>query len=239
MKKQVLLLHGFTGSASDMTLLSEELARKNMLVSVPPLPGHDTHVEHLETVKWEEWIQFSQRALDAFDKDAPRVIVALSMGTFIATILAANKSNQISGLVLLAPAFALQRSGRLGVILSKLGLYRLQRFFTKTNGSDIQDPQAQSENNAYDQIPLRSLVQFEEMRKVALQKLKDVTCPVFLGFGAHDHTIDNAQSVKALASLASKRVERHDYSNSAHVLTVDYDRDVLNSDVARFIESLE
>jgi len=239
MKKQVLLLHGFTGSASDMTQLSEELARRNMVVSVPPLPGHDTSVEHLETIKWEEWIQFSQKTLDEFDRNAPRVIVALSMGTFIATVLAANKSNQISGLVLLAPAFALQRPGRLGVILSKLGLYKILRFLHKTNGSDIQDPEARSENNAYKQIPLRSLVQFEELRKVALQKLKDVTCPVFLGFGAHDQTVDNVQAAKELESLSSKRVERHDYPRSGHVITVDFDREMLSADVVRFIESLE
>jgi len=221
-----------------MKELSIHLSQKGMIVSVPSLPGHDTTVEELEKVEYQEWIDLGQRALNELNGDGPRVIVALSMGCFIATALAADKSNRVDGLVLLAPAFTLQGLGRLGVWFSQLGFHRLRRFVEKSSGSDILDPAARRANKSYKQIPVLSLIQFERLRKFALQKIKEVSCPVFLGFGAQDHTVDNEKAAAELKRLSSSRVERHDYANSAHIVTVDYDHEALFSDVTRFIENL-
>jgi carboxylesterase len=237
-QKQVVLIHGFTGSPSDLVPLSEALARDGMRTHVVTLPGHDSTVAELNTVVWQDWLAKGQEALTQLESGQSTIIVALSMGAFVATLLAATKSNNISALVLLAPAFVLRPFGRLGVALSQLGLHHVKPFISKSNGPDICDPQAKECNKAYREIPVRALVQFEEFRKVALEAIPNVICPVFIGFGVHDHTVDNDETTKRLQKLKSPRVEWHHYAKSAHILAVDFDREQLVEDIARFIESI-
>jgi carboxylesterase len=236
--KQVLLLHGFTGSSHDMVPLSEELLRHGMTVEVVTLAGHDTKVEDLIRVRWQEWVTQVRESLARLQDDRPKIIVALSMGTFIATILAAEESSHVDGLVLLAPAFVLKPIGRLGAALSLFGLHRILPSLKKLNGSDICDPKARRESRAYNEIPVRSLAEFEELRKVAIPYIKNVECPVFVGLGAHDHTVDNNEVTKLLKGLGSKRVEWHTYPKSGHVLPVDFDHQKLSADIVHFIENL-
>ncbi len=46
--KAVLLLHGYTGSASEMRPLGEYLHKQGYTVLCPLLPGHGTTVEELK-----------------------------------------------------------------------------------------------------------------------------------------------------------------------------------------------
>lgn len=234
---RILLVHGFTGSHFDLVPLSNALSTRGFNTEVLTLPGHDSKVEDLLSVKSQDWLDAGQKALNE-GPQIPTIVVALSMGSFVATWLAANPQNQIKGLVFLAPAFVLRPFGRLGVALSKLGIYKLAPYLHKTNGPDIRDPQARRESKAYNSIPLKSLIEFEALRKQATALLGQVKCPVFVGSGAHDHTVDNEATKKVLSKLGASRVEWHRYANTAHIVPLDFDREQVEADVASFIQSI-
>lgn len=234
----ILLFHGFTGSPEDMRPLAKSLSNQGFTTQVVTLPGHDSSVAELNATTWQEWVKKSEEVLSKVKSDEPVIVVALSMGALLATLMAAKYPERIKALVLLAPAFALQTAGRIGITLARLGLHHLKPFLPKTKGPNIRDPKAREANKAYREIPVRALVQFDELRQAAILAIKDVSCPVFVGFGAHDGTVDNTASAARLKALKSKRVEWHTYSNSAHIVSVDYDCEQLYSDITRFIESL-
>src|SRR5690554_1252829 len=52
-----LLIHGFTGTPSEMRPLGTYLNQQGYTVSGIQLPGHGTKPEDLMRVKWEAWYQ--------------------------------------------------------------------------------------------------------------------------------------------------------------------------------------
>jgi carboxylesterase len=54
-KKGALLIHGFTGSPSEMRLLGEHLHRENYTVLAPRLAGHGTTPEDMACTSWRHW----------------------------------------------------------------------------------------------------------------------------------------------------------------------------------------
>ena len=51
----ILLIHGFTGSTTEMRLVGEYLNQHDITVSAPCLPGHGTTIEDLNQRQWSDW----------------------------------------------------------------------------------------------------------------------------------------------------------------------------------------
>jgi carboxylesterase len=76
----ILLVHGFTGSPASMRPWGEFLYSKGYTVRVPLLPGHGTHPEHLNKVKWQEWPAKIEFELSQLKKSCDVVfLIGLSM----------------------------------------------------------------------------------------------------------------------------------------------------------------
>src|SRR5262249_53931839 len=75
-----LLLHGFTGTPSEMLPIGEALAKRGYAVSAPLLPGHGTRVEDLARTTWEQWFATALDAWTELGQSSPtRVVGGLSM----------------------------------------------------------------------------------------------------------------------------------------------------------------
>ena len=61
----VLLVHGFTGSPAEMTLLAEALHRQGYSVEVPLLQGHGTCLEDLVPLRPQQWIEQLDQVIEA------------------------------------------------------------------------------------------------------------------------------------------------------------------------------
>ncbi len=100
----MLLLHGFTGNPSELSVIAASLAAEGYAVSAPRYPGHGTSRADLMLTRAEDW---ARRAFDAYmDLRAayPTVhVVGHSMGGLLATAVAAAFG--APKLALLAPAF--------------------------------------------------------------------------------------------------------------------------------------
>lgn len=204
----ILLLHGFTGHPSDLEPLKTAFETRGFSCVLPLLPGHGAKPEDLNRVKIADWLDCAR----AYDSD---IIVGLSMGGLLASVIAAEQPK--AKLILLSPAFFLQPLGRFLISASKLGLWRVLKSIPKAAGSDIADPVARAKSQAYREIPLKALLEFDRLRKQALKALPQITCPVFSFFGAHDHTVN----VRKASSCVKNPVI---LKRSAHVLPLDYDQ---------------
>src|SRR5690349_20635716 len=103
----VLLSHGFTGSPVSMRPWGRALAEKGYGVRVPLLPGHATSWQDLNTKTWDDWYGALTTEFDALAADHDAVVVGgLSMGGALVLRLAADRSDEISGVMVVNPAVA-------------------------------------------------------------------------------------------------------------------------------------
>ena len=96
--KAVLLLHGLTGTPSEMRFLGDYLNRAGYHVRAPLLPGHGTDIKELNKTTWRDW--FGRAEIDFLSLSAhfEKVFIAgMSMGGLIGLWLMANKFGRICG----------------------------------------------------------------------------------------------------------------------------------------------
>ena len=102
----VLLVHGLTGTPTEMKQFGKTIARQGFTVACPALAGHCDSIEALSATKWIDWYQSIEVAFDALKQECEHVFIAgLSMGALIALLVAAKKKDQVAGVILLSTTF--------------------------------------------------------------------------------------------------------------------------------------
>jgi carboxylesterase len=102
--------HGFTGTPASMRPWAEHLAAAGFTVRLPLLPGHGTTWQDTNRTRWPDWYAAIERAYAEVAARCEHVFaVGLSMGGTLATRLAEQHPDRISGLVLVNPSFGTER----------------------------------------------------------------------------------------------------------------------------------
>lgn len=233
----VFLFHGLTGSPYDLRPLASYLNQQGFEVHVPLLAGHGGMVKELFGVNTKRWLKDMTCELNAVTKERPLILGGLSMGALIALSLATKFDTK--ALILLSPSLRLHLSAELLIASASLGLLDENHIIPKKDGkSDIADPHARDLCPSYEGIPLKSLRELSKLRNCSLKRLPDITCPLFLAFGALDGAIDiNASRDAIFRKTRAFPIKSKTYINSKHVLTLDYDKSALFKDIANFLTS--
>lgn len=97
----VLLIHGLTGSPTEMRRVAQGLAQGGCTVYVPALAGHCGSTEDLDATHWQDWYESVRRVFAAIRQRHQQVFVGgLSMGSVMSMHLAAEHPGQVAGLLL-------------------------------------------------------------------------------------------------------------------------------------------
>jgi carboxylesterase len=102
-KTGILLIHGFTGSPSEMRPMGKYLHQQGFTVSAPLLPGHGTSPEDLQQTKWQDWWMCVKNAFMALQQaDVEKIaVVGHSMGGILALLLASEYQKELTSVVTL------------------------------------------------------------------------------------------------------------------------------------------
>ena len=226
----VLLSHGFTGSPASMKGWGEYLAGQGYAVSVPRLPGHGTTWRDMNTTTWADWSGEVDRAFETLSHQVDSVFVCgLSMGGGLALRLAADRPDQVAGLVLVNPAVGTNRKD---VRMLPVFKHLVPSFPGIAN--DIKKPGI--EEHGYSRTPLRAADSMFRGYRVLRSELGRVTCPVLLYRSAEDHVVDPSSARIILSSVASSDTREETLENSYHVATLDNDAERIFEGSAAFIE---
>jgi carboxylesterase len=225
----VLLVHGFTGTPSSVAPWGRHLAAQGLGVSVPLLPGHGTTWRELNRTRWEDWYGEVEGAFEKLRADTDRVVVGgLSMGGALALRLAARRSRDVAGLVLVNPAVHTERKDVLALPVLKHVVPSFPAI-----GNDIRKPGV--DEHAYSRTPLKAAHSMITGWQRLRADLPRVTQPVLLFRSAVDHVVD-ASSVRILrATLSSRDLEERVLENSYHVATLDHDASSIFEESASFV----
>jgi carboxylesterase len=224
-----LCLHGFTGNPGSMRGVAEAFAAAGFAVELPRLPGHGTTIEDMMTTGWADWTGEVEAAFQRLAARTDMIVVAgLSMGGSL-TLWTAAEHPEVAGIVCINPATVPQEAELIEMVK---GMIAEGTTVIPGIGSDIANPDVKE--LAYPGTPLPPLVSLVEDGLTPLsQRYGDIECPLLLMNSPQDHVVPPANA-DFLAEHYGGSVERITLERSYHVATIDYDRDIVESEAVRF-----
>ena len=205
-KTGFLLLHGFTATTAEVRPLGERLHAAGHTVSAPLLPGHGTHPDDLNKVRWQDWVQAAESGYEKLSKQCDEVWVAgESMGGLLSLLLAANHPG-IKGILLYAPALEIPKLRK---------AYLFQYFIKYVAKSKPNDGLLWKGYNVY---PLKGAVALLKLQKEARKALSKVTQPTLAFFSEKDATVVLTASEMLKQKIGSDQLELVILKESSHVI---------------------
>ncbi|HKQ69298.1 MAG TPA: alpha/beta fold hydrolase, partial [Polyangiaceae bacterium] len=189
----------------------------------------------LMRVGWNDWTEAAARALDELYEctGKPAIVAGLSLGSLLATHLAANFGSRVAGLAVMANATRLSLASRAPLWIFDVTRPFGNAFFMPKAGADIRDPSARERHLTYDVNPIKSAIEVMRAGRVVSAELGRVTCPTLVIHGRFDRVCPVANARRFADGLGTKDVEVRIMANSGHIVTSDWDR----GDVARRLDA--
>lgn len=247
----VLLIHGMSGTPTEMRYIANGLAREGYTVSVPPLAGHCQTIDELRRATWIDWYTSMETAMLQLKERCDHVFVAgLSMGGILSLRLAAQHPNVVSGAMSYAPTLWLDGWG----VPWYAAFFRLvrERFsankmrFSERPPYGIKDVRLRAliaealhsgdaSKTGFITIPGGPMIELRWLVQDTRKRLADVKQPVLV---LHPRDDDRASLKNAfyLQKHLGGRVETVVLEDSYHVITLDKQRDVVLQKSASFIQ---
>ncbi|WP_406857582.1 alpha/beta fold hydrolase [Alsobacter sp. KACC 23698] len=247
----VLLIHGLTGTPSEVKSVAKAIARKGYTVHGVQLAGHCGTEADLLGAGWRDWSRSVERAFDRLREQHETVFVGgLSMGALLAINLAHARPNEVAGLLLYSTTlfydgWAIPRSRVLLKPALSLGLARWIRFvegapfgikddrLRERIVRAMQGGDSGSAGNAA--TPGGSLLELHRLIDRVKKALPTVRAPALV-VHARDDDMTSLRNAHYVASRIGGDVEKVILEDSYHMVTLDLDRDRLVAHTLSFLD---
>ncbi|NOZ19483.1 MAG: alpha/beta fold hydrolase [Planctomycetes bacterium] len=232
-----LLIHGFTSSPAEVRELGERLAEAGFSVSCPLLPGHGTRPDDLETVTWRDWYHAVESEYLKLKQGHETVSVAgISMGAALALQLA--REHHPHKLVLLSPYYRVTYKWYYLLppeAYVDAGAF-LFRYVNKMGRLMLNDKTAWKNHIAYNHVPTKAIQNLMALGRAVADAPPEVRTPTLIIHARHDDAAapEGAQAIHDALGSEEKRLVWLDNSN--HIITLDYDKEIVNQAVLDFLK---
>ncbi|MBB3225784.1 carboxylesterase [Luteibacter sp. Sphag1AF] len=252
----VLLIHGLTGTPTEMRLVGKGLNRAGFTVVGMQLAGHCGTEDDLLATTWEDWYASVEAAAEELRGRVDHLFVAgLSMGAVLALRLAARRPEWVDGVGVFGATFrydgwSIPWTGKFSFLLpwfKRFGIGR-KRSFIEQPPYGIRDErlraQVSSAMFAGDSAaaglpgnPWHALAEMYALAKDVRRSLAQVTAPCLIAHAVEDDvaSVSNAQMVEA---GVSGPVEMLLLGDSYHMITIDRERRTLIDRSADFFQRI-
>ncbi|MCO5386093.1 MAG: alpha/beta fold hydrolase [Desulfosporosinus sp.] len=236
-----LLIHGFSGSPSEMRLMGERLTEFGWSVLGVKLSGHGTSPEEMAKTNWEDWAKDAEVGVRKLRESCDIVIgVGLSMGGLLALHL--GTLGIIDGLITMnAPMILADRRTRFVRFVRPFMTYvekpkskPVASVAKSKTASSVTEPKA--ERFVYERIPVDALISLNRGIRQVRSKLYAIKCPALLMQSTRDLTV-NPISVE----IIRKKIQQVNpgviyWEKSGHILTLGQERDEVVLKVHEFLQ---
>jgi carboxylesterase len=148
------------------------------------------------------------------------------MGALLALHLSAHY--QVNGIVALSPALILRNRF---AYISRI-IYKFYPYLKKSHGPDIK---AETKNITYNTIPVKALDQLMKLGDHVKDDLQDIYIPALIVYARHDHVVSPKSAVMIYDTLSSQDKRILALDESYHVITLDMEKDIVFSEIHKFI----
>jgi carboxylesterase len=156
------------------------------------------------------------------------VVGGLSMGAAVALRLAADRGEQVAGVVVVNPALASRRKDLLALPLLKHVVGGFPAI-----GNDIKKPGGNE--YPYPKTPLKALHTFVQQWKPLIADLPRITQPLLMFRSVDDHVVDSSSAPIITHGVSSRDVTERLLEDSYHVATLDNDAPIIFEESAAFV----
>ena len=229
--RAVLLLHGYTGTTSEMRPLGEYLHSLGYTVLCPRLPGHGTSVEDLKETVASQWVAAAKLGYAILAKKYAQIYVAgLSMGGLLAMVIAATE--KVAKAAFLATPIFLQDKRAPFLPILRYFIHYLPKH--KRNYHDMQQY-----CQAYDRMPTKPLTSLFALIKTCKNELApQITVPSIILQSKIEHTVNPKSAQYIYDNLGTSKEDKELvwFEKSGHILTLDCEHEKVFKTVADFFE---
>ncbi len=201
-----VLLHGFTATTTEVRPLGEALRDAGYTVSAPLLPGHGTHPDNLNNVRWQDWYRTAEQEFERLSSRCETVwLGGESMGGLLCLLLAARKP-KVGGLLLYAPALSVRR----------MRVAYVAQFFMKYLAKKNINYELQW--SGYNVYPIKGAVELLKLQKVTRKALGKVKAPTKVFFSEKDATVELSASQTLSQKIGAEIFDMEILKDSPHVI---------------------
>ncbi len=229
----ILLVHGFCGTPREMWPLGAYLHERGLTVSAPLLPGHGGTLVEINRANWRDWVAGVEMAYVNLKQKTTRWFIAgFSMGALLTLWMAAHHDD-ISGIVLYAPA--------LRIADWRLPLTPLLRLFVRSyrrsGKSDLRAPEAAQWMGGFGRYPVSAAAELWYLRRHVLRDVSRVRTPALVVYSVGDRSIhphSGPETVRRLSQQTS--VETLVLTDSGHAVVADREWETVAEATYRFVQ---
>lgn len=230
--RAVLLLHGFTGSSSDVRMLGRFLEKNGYTCHAPHYKGHGVPPEELiETSPedwWEDVLQGYQTLKDAGYEEI--AVAGLSLGGVFSLKLSTMKP--VKGIVTMCSPMTMRTTDKMFE-----GVLKYAKDYKRFEGK--QDDEIEQEVEAIQSKGMPSLPALQQLVGDVRKELDMVYAPLLVVQSKNDEVIDPDSAHIIYDEVESLKKEIHWFEQSGHVITLDKEKEQLHEAVLKFLESLD
>jgi carboxylesterase len=220
-KRGVLLIHGFTGSPSEMRLAGEYLNSLGFTVLAPRLYGHGSSVADLSKTTWKYWYASAEDGYHLLKGMCDEIlVVGLSMGGLLSLKLCAEYP--ITRAVSLStPIYIADR--RLHILpLVKMFREYVPKKHRHTNKKPLNEDEKYLVG--YDSTPLNSLSSMLELISHIQEILPQIEMPLLIIQSTNEHTVQPKSAQYIYDNIGSMDKQLIWLKKSGHIVTLGVER---------------
>jgi len=261
--KGILLIHGITGTPSEMNYLGKALHKAGFTVFCNTLPGHCSTLNELKKVTWEELAEACAKDLHTLKKECRQVFCGgLSMGALMSVHLAKLYPDEVSGIVALAPTifydgWALHKGKTLMEMVWHVPFLRnsiniredwpyglkdergrafIERFYKKAKAGTEDNNKVLLFGSPF--FPLASLYEHHQLTKVVLREIPQVDKPILIIHAREDDMTSPKNAEYLYKNIASKDKTLVILEDSYHMITIDKEKDKVAAEITNFLNRI-
>ena len=231
-KRAVLLLHGFTGSSSDVRMLGRYLEKQGYTCHAPHYKGHGVPPEQLIQTSPADWwgdvVKGYETLKEAgYDEIA---VVGLSLGGVFSLKL--SLVQPVKGIVTMCSPMTMRTTDKMFQ-----GVLKYAKDYKRFEGKE--DTQIEQEVEAIRGHGMPSLPQLQQLVADVRNELDMVYAPILVIQSKNDEIIDPHSAHTIYEEVESLNKQIKWFEHSGHVITLDKEKQVLHETVYEFLQSLD
>lgn len=231
-KRAVLLLHGFTGSSSDVRMLGRFLEKNGYTCHAPHYKGHGVPPEQLIESSPDEWWQDVLQGYDTlieagYEKIA---VVGLSLGGVFSLKLSLVKP--VKGIVTMCSPMIMRTTDTMFK-----GVLNYAKDYKRFEGKNENEIEQEVETIRLKGMP--SLPQLQQLVTDVRNELDMIYAPILVVQSKNDEIIDPQSAHIINDEVESLKKQIMWFEHSGHVITLDKEKHLLHDAVFEFLQSLD
>ncbi|MFH0818884.1 MAG: alpha/beta fold hydrolase [Patescibacteria group bacterium] len=233
----VLLIHGFTSTASALAGAIDILTENNYTISAPILPGHGTNPDDLLRIKHEDWLEESEKALFELSKHVKKIYIAgFSLGGNIAFYLTAKYPQKVAGIITFGAPIFYRRHMIMRVLLPILRPFKKYAKKRTLENKFLRD--YYYKYGSYRVIPLKSMYEMLKLLNLSRKLLRKIKKPILIIQSFFDQTV-NSRSAEIIYNAVGTHLNKKELffiEDKLHVSIYGEHREVIFNEVLNFLK---